>query len=76
MLLFRCISLIGEVNGQNAPGLENIFNYMNENLFCKDGPTISEHHYHITKHNITQKHLSYTKYINPKHVILKQFIYR
>ena len=40
---------MGIINDEQVPGLENIFNYMNEHLFSKDGPAINEHHCHITK---------------------------
>ena len=40
--------LIGIINDESAPGLESIWNYMNEN-YSKDEPAINEHLYHITK---------------------------
>ena len=40
---------IGDINDTKVGGLESLLFYMNENLFSKDGPAISEHHYHITK---------------------------
>ena len=39
---------IGIINDEQVSGLENIFNYMNENLFSKGDPAINEHHYHTT----------------------------
>ena len=47
--------LIGIINDEKVPGLENILNYMNENSFGKDEPAINEHHYHITKKTIQRR---------------------
>ena len=62
--------LIGIMHDGQMLGLESMFNFMNEHFFSKDDPAINEHHYHITKNN-TKKHISYTRYIKPKHITLK-----
>ena len=48
---------IGMINDGKVPGLESISNYTNTNLFSKDEPTISKHHYHITKKTIQQRNI-------------------
>ena len=52
--------LIGIITNEKVPGLESILNYMNEDFVSKDDPAIHEHHFHITKHNTTKKHIPYT----------------
>ena len=40
---------MGDINDSKAGGLGSLLNYMNENFFTKDDPTIDIHHYQITK---------------------------
>ena len=40
---------IGEINDTKVAGLESLLTYMNENFFSKDGPSVNEYHYNITK---------------------------
>ena len=40
---------IGDINDTKVAGLESLLNYMNENFFSKDEPSVNEHHYNITK---------------------------
>ena len=47
--------LIGIISDEKVPGLESILNYMNDNLFGKDGPAINEHHYHITNEQYNEE---------------------
>ena len=63
--------VIGDINDTKAGGLESLLDYMNENLFSKDEPAINEHHYHITKNNITKKQIIFTIYIKAKHLTLR-----
>ena len=51
---------IGDINDTKVGGLELLLNYMNENFFTKDDPAINEHHYHITKNNLTKKRITFT----------------
>ena len=55
--MYQLISIISD---KKVPGLESILNYMNEDLLNKDEPATNEHHYHITKVNITKNHITYT----------------
>ena len=45
---------------------------MNENFFSNDEPAINEHHYRITKNNITKKQITFTTQIKPKRLTLKR----
>ena len=69
--IFQMYHLIGTISDEKAPGLESIIVYMNENCFSKDDPAINEHHYHITKNSTTKKHITYTIYVKPEHIILE-----
>ena len=51
---------IGDINDRKVAGLEPLLNYMNENSFSKDEPSVNEHHYNITKNNITKKQIIFT----------------
>ena len=43
---------IGDINDTKVAGLESLLNYMNENFFSKDEPSVNENYYNITKNNI------------------------
>ena len=47
--IIQMYQFIGDINDTKVAGLESLLNYMNENLFSKDGPAVNEHRYHITK---------------------------
>ena len=51
---------IGDINDTKVGGLESLLNYMKENFSSKDDTAINEHHYHITKNNITKKQITFT----------------
>ena len=51
---------IGPINDEKVGGLESLLKCMNENFFNKDEPAMNEHHYHITKNNITKKQITFT----------------
>ena len=51
---------IGDINDTNVGGLESLLNYMTENFFAKNDPAINEHHYHLTRSNITKKQITFT----------------
>ena len=38
-----------------AAGLESLLNYMTDNFFSKDEPSVNEHRYRITKESGTLK---------------------
>ena len=40
---------LGVINDEKVGGLESLLHYMNEHFFSKDGPSVNEHHYNITK---------------------------
>ena len=70
--IIQMYQLIGIINDERVPGLENIFNYINENCFSKDEPAINAHHYHIAKQQYNEEtHNIYsiykTKTYNIKH---------
>ena len=62
---------IGDINDTKVAGLESLLNCMSENFFTKDDPAITEHHYHITKNNITKKQITLIIHIKPKHLTLR-----
>ena len=51
-------------------GLTGILNYWNGNHCSKNDQVINGHHYHITKHSIIKKHITFTNSIKPAHIIL------
>ena len=51
---------IGDINDTKVAGLASLLNYMNENFFSKGEPAVNEHHYRITKNNITKKQITFT----------------
>ena len=45
---------IGEIYDTKVGGLESLLNYVNDNSFNKDNPSVNEHHYHITRKQYNQ----------------------
>ena len=51
---------IGDINDTKVAGSESLLNCMDGNFFSKDEPSVNEHHYNITKSNITKKQITFT----------------
>ena len=53
--MFQMYQVMGIINDERVPGLENLLIYMNGNFFCKDDPAINKHHFHITQKQCNER---------------------